>query len=224
MFPGEVTNAKEEYRNIFKSIPVLFEYLLSTLQSKPEILENDNVMAFNDVPRHKRIDKRDVNKQLDDENNNGNFKEKVKRDSNNEHNAIERNTLRENIHPDIERASRNSDPIEDTARNIDTKNTHTNNVENKRAGPSDFKENGKRDLLSQIYAFFGLSGANEESEPEQEASDVYDPVETDETPAETNEECKSENNDDFLFTLEEAEQKILLVEKMLEEFNTEESK
>ncbi|XP_028175106.1 uncharacterized protein LOC114363549 [Ostrinia furnacalis] len=59
----EEASPREEYMHIFQNIPVLFEYFLFALQDKPEILETDNPMAFNDINNNnnaKELDKRDV--------------------------------------------------------------------------------------------------------------------------------------------------------------------
>ncbi|KAL0818102.1 hypothetical protein ABMA28_008632 [Loxostege sticticalis] len=55
---------REEYMVIFKNIPVLFEYLIVTLQDKPEILETNNLKAFDDEGG--KINKRDISYEKED--------------------------------------------------------------------------------------------------------------------------------------------------------------
>lgn len=49
-----IKNPSEEYVNVFQNIPMLFEYLLETLEEKPEILEKNDVSIFKrSIPNEK---------------------------------------------------------------------------------------------------------------------------------------------------------------------------
>ncbi|XP_059054038.1 uncharacterized protein LOC131848252 [Achroia grisella] len=52
----------EGYSQIFRDLPTVYEYIIATLQDKPEVLENNNSPAFDDLNRKENhVNKRSAN-------------------------------------------------------------------------------------------------------------------------------------------------------------------
>lgn len=62
----EDTNPSEQYIPIFDNIPTFFEYLLETLEERPEVLEKNEAKVFKREINHEKntIENREINKQL----------------------------------------------------------------------------------------------------------------------------------------------------------------
>ncbi|XP_031764554.1 uncharacterized protein LOC116412883 [Galleria mellonella] len=59
----EYSAVPEAYSQVFKDLPALYEYIIATLQDKPEVLENSNAAAFDDLNRKENhnVNKRNAN-------------------------------------------------------------------------------------------------------------------------------------------------------------------
>lgn len=197
----------------------MFEHLLVALEDRPEILETDNIMAFNDLSTQ---EKRAIEKRNADNHNgvhedvNDNFKELVIRESEGEHNIIEsvnKESGNENKAISKEREDGSyAAAYKDDDRAVDT------DADNFVSGHNELQSND--DILRQSRS--GQPIADDDEDLYQEAADVFDEVESEESFAGDSKGSSDNDGEDtggFHFTLEEAQEKILLVEKKLEEYN-----
>ncbi|XP_004922738.1 uncharacterized protein LOC101743345 [Bombyx mori] len=208
----EETYSKIEYIQIFKNIPALFEYLLEMLETRPEILERNDVTVF---VKNKQNLKRDVRESLIHEN--------------------DANLKKQNIIPKTNELKRDTMYVNTNNRN--TKKL-VRSFNGKRKTLNDFAKEREPDIVRHEYgnSIKHLDGHNEDKHIDGaklntvSKRDNLTPV-TD-TSVELNTQVKDFFNDNinmFGFNLhylspEEVERQMLTVEQMLEEHNSKDDK